>query len=245
MMIIWWSKHVGVTLSVLVCDIWINVLLHTSALVGPLHITNKCISWTVTHIELKCAVKQWKKCLCFIVFCLVRFIGQCAEHATVDFLLTFNLPCVTQHSIYRTDRTCNEMWTRHRMCYLFRHFLSAIIMEFSYRLKLRLSNWSVAWGSATRVRFSHSREVQPLPSGSATRVRFSHSRQVQPLPSGSATPVRFSHSRQVHPFASGSATRVRFSHSLQVQPLAWGSATHVRFSHSREVQPLTSGSGTH
>jgi hypothetical protein len=36
-MIIWWSKHVGVTLSVLVCDIWINVLLQTSALVGPLH----------------------------------------------------------------------------------------------------------------------------------------------------------------------------------------------------------------
>jgi hypothetical protein len=37
-MIIWWSKHVGVILSVLVCDIWINVLLQTSALVGPLYI---------------------------------------------------------------------------------------------------------------------------------------------------------------------------------------------------------------
>jgi hypothetical protein len=35
---IWWSKHVGVILSVLICDIWINVLLQTSALVGPLHI---------------------------------------------------------------------------------------------------------------------------------------------------------------------------------------------------------------
>jgi hypothetical protein len=34
-MIIWWSKHVGVILNVLVCDIWINVLLQTSALVGP------------------------------------------------------------------------------------------------------------------------------------------------------------------------------------------------------------------
>jgi hypothetical protein len=38
----WWSaddrKYVGVILSVLMCDIWINVLLQTSALVGPLYI---------------------------------------------------------------------------------------------------------------------------------------------------------------------------------------------------------------
>jgi hypothetical protein len=40
MMIIWWSKHVGVILNVLFCDIWINVLIQTSALVGPLHIVN-------------------------------------------------------------------------------------------------------------------------------------------------------------------------------------------------------------
>jgi hypothetical protein len=45
MMISWWSKHVGVILSVLMCDIWIN--------------TNKCISWTITHSELKCTVKHW------------------------------------------------------------------------------------------------------------------------------------------------------------------------------------------
>jgi hypothetical protein len=38
--ITWWSKHVGVILSILVCDIWINVLLQTSALVGPLYIEN-------------------------------------------------------------------------------------------------------------------------------------------------------------------------------------------------------------
>jgi hypothetical protein len=37
-MIIWWSKD-GVILSVLVCDIWINVSLQASALVGPLYIT--------------------------------------------------------------------------------------------------------------------------------------------------------------------------------------------------------------
>jgi hypothetical protein len=36
MMISWWSKYVGVILNVLMCDIWINVLLQTSALVGPL-----------------------------------------------------------------------------------------------------------------------------------------------------------------------------------------------------------------
>jgi hypothetical protein len=33
-------KHVGVVLSVLMYEIWINVLLYTSALVGPLHIVN-------------------------------------------------------------------------------------------------------------------------------------------------------------------------------------------------------------
>jgi hypothetical protein len=46
MKIIWWSKHVGVILSVLVCDIWINVLLQTSALVGPLYII---LARTVCH----------------------------------------------------------------------------------------------------------------------------------------------------------------------------------------------------
>jgi hypothetical protein len=35
--IIWWSKHVGANLNVLVCDIWINILLQTRALVGPLN----------------------------------------------------------------------------------------------------------------------------------------------------------------------------------------------------------------
>jgi hypothetical protein len=42
----WWlSKHVGVILSVLMCDIWINVLLQTGALVGPLHIVNWNAKW--------------------------------------------------------------------------------------------------------------------------------------------------------------------------------------------------------
>jgi hypothetical protein len=47
MVISWWSKHVGVILSVLMCDIWINVLLQTSALVGPLHIAHVLI-WFVS-----------------------------------------------------------------------------------------------------------------------------------------------------------------------------------------------------
>jgi hypothetical protein len=50
-MISWLSKHVGVILSVLMCDIWINVLLHTSALVGPLHIVNWNARWK-SEIEM-------------------------------------------------------------------------------------------------------------------------------------------------------------------------------------------------
>jgi hypothetical protein len=45
MIISWWSKHVGVILSVLMCDVWINVLLQTSALVGSLHIVNWNARW--------------------------------------------------------------------------------------------------------------------------------------------------------------------------------------------------------
>jgi hypothetical protein len=55
MMISWWSKHVGVILNVLMCDIWINVLLST-----------KCISWAVMYSELKCTVKQWNTDTWFI-----------------------------------------------------------------------------------------------------------------------------------------------------------------------------------
>jgi hypothetical protein len=55
MMISWWSKHVGVILSVLMCDICINALLHASALVGPLQIgaTSVCCCfwrWQLTKI---------------------------------------------------------------------------------------------------------------------------------------------------------------------------------------------------
>jgi hypothetical protein len=45
MIIIWWSKPVGVILNILVCDIWINVLMQTSALVGPLYIVNWNARW--------------------------------------------------------------------------------------------------------------------------------------------------------------------------------------------------------
>jgi hypothetical protein len=47
MIIIWWSKHVGVILSVLVCDIRINVLLQTSALVELLY----TVQWIEMHGE--------------------------------------------------------------------------------------------------------------------------------------------------------------------------------------------------
>jgi hypothetical protein len=52
-MINWWSKHGGVILCVLVCDIWINVLLQTSALVGPLYIVTllKFIYLTIFNIQ--------------------------------------------------------------------------------------------------------------------------------------------------------------------------------------------------
>jgi hypothetical protein len=67
MMISWWSKHVGVLLSVLMCDIWINVLLHTGALVGPLYIVN----WNA----------RWNSEICFPVLFLVvvRFCLVCLE----------------------------------------------------------------------------------------------------------------------------------------------------------------------
>jgi hypothetical protein len=41
------ERHVD---SVLMCDIWINVLLQTSALVGPLHITKENI-WNVKVVN--------------------------------------------------------------------------------------------------------------------------------------------------------------------------------------------------
>jgi hypothetical protein len=44
-MISWWSKHDGVILEVLMCEIWIKVLLKTSALVGTLHIVNWNTRW--------------------------------------------------------------------------------------------------------------------------------------------------------------------------------------------------------
>jgi hypothetical protein len=46
MMISWWSKHVGMILSVLMCDIWINILLQTSALVGQLHVVKSTTVYT-------------------------------------------------------------------------------------------------------------------------------------------------------------------------------------------------------
>jgi hypothetical protein len=72
MMISWWLKHFGVILSVLMCDIWINVLLQTSALVGPLHIevyrtSENRYGWMLTQfgrIDLSSRIDwhSWKCC---------------------------------------------------------------------------------------------------------------------------------------------------------------------------------------
>jgi hypothetical protein len=66
-MIIWWSKHAGVILNVLVYDIWINVLIQTSALVGPLHIVlNYKFKWISGPIHdgssrMTSSVGMWTK----------------------------------------------------------------------------------------------------------------------------------------------------------------------------------------
>jgi hypothetical protein len=65
-MIIWWSKHVGVILNVLVCDIWINVLIQTSALVDPLYTTKNILVLLLAikkdlHRIYKLVVDLWLK----------------------------------------------------------------------------------------------------------------------------------------------------------------------------------------
>jgi hypothetical protein len=71
MMISWWSKYVRVILSVLMCDIWINVLLQTSALVGPLHIVNWNAQWNseIHYIafRLNCKVATLPVTLAFYI----------------------------------------------------------------------------------------------------------------------------------------------------------------------------------
>jgi hypothetical protein len=82
MMIIWWSKHVGMILNVLVCDIWINVLLQTSALVGPLYIVDWNARWK-SEIQ---KVTVYKECYKFVR------------------LLILELPVFLMQTISRTDR---------------------------------------------------------------------------------------------------------------------------------------------
>jgi hypothetical protein len=65
-MISWWSKHVGVILSVLMCDIWINVSLQTSALVRPLHL---CICIFVFLFHFAPFHCYWTSFLLFSIFC--------------------------------------------------------------------------------------------------------------------------------------------------------------------------------
>jgi hypothetical protein len=79
MMISWWSKHVGMVLSILVCDIWINVLLYTSALVGPLH-TVKCHAAIVTVQSKSIWVGNRRSFFLFyLFFSLMSFSEKCSE----------------------------------------------------------------------------------------------------------------------------------------------------------------------
>jgi hypothetical protein len=72
MLIIWWSKHVGVILSVLVCDIWIDVLLQTSALVGPLYIVNWNARWN-SEMFVTCALIGFYKRILLIVVVIILY----------------------------------------------------------------------------------------------------------------------------------------------------------------------------
>jgi hypothetical protein len=81
MMISWWSKHVGVILSVLMCDIWINVLLHTSALVGQLYIVNWNARWNseIPRIFWGLNAAPWE--LPVTLFCVTILLFTSPRHA--------------------------------------------------------------------------------------------------------------------------------------------------------------------
>jgi hypothetical protein len=95
MMISWWSKHVRVVLSVLMCDIWINVLLQTSAFVGPLYIVNWNARWN-----------SEKKAMCFLWSRTSLFKYNSYElHASENWHLSqFRISGI------KRDTTCTSIW---------------------------------------------------------------------------------------------------------------------------------------
>jgi hypothetical protein len=101
MMIIWWSKRVVVILSVLVCEIWINVLLQTSALVGPLYIVIWNARWN-SEIYFYCfesvvyISKIYRQSLSELHVCSPAFL--CSNENTMWAGVFFNVPfCCTKN----------------------------------------------------------------------------------------------------------------------------------------------------
>jgi hypothetical protein len=113
MIIIWWSKHVGVILSVLMCDIWINVLLQTSALVGPLHIENIVVTvWAqcLNSVSTVCAQCECEHSVCTAwAQCEHRVCTVCARYLwrQSQFLLNTLQHCA--NSINTTDLDLNRV----------------------------------------------------------------------------------------------------------------------------------------
>jgi hypothetical protein len=103
MMISWWSKYVGVILSVLICDIWINVLLQTSVLVGPLHIGNfntVYAFWGILHFYCRRFINSLNQ----MVFCFWNGFRCPWQFYPFDWLRTSKLHSVWTPTLRRTYR---------------------------------------------------------------------------------------------------------------------------------------------
>jgi hypothetical protein len=94
-MISWWSKHVGVLSSVLTCDI-LNVLLYTSAFVGPLYLVNWNAWW-----NRNCKLVQFLEFTTHQKF----FISQLGSRLWVWESLLYS-------------PSCDLLWTLHRQLFI-------------------------------------------------------------------------------------------------------------------------------
>jgi hypothetical protein len=102
MMIIWWSKHVGVILSVLICDIWIDVYLPRSALVGPLYIVNWNARWNsedlltkfwlLKKVSVECDFNQDQKRSLMMIIWWSKYVGVILSVLICDIWIDVYLP---------------------------------------------------------------------------------------------------------------------------------------------------------
>jgi hypothetical protein len=110
MMISWRSKHVGVILSVLVCDIWFNVLLQTSALIGPLYIVNWNARWNSENLKsifVSGFPINYLYLLAIYMFCVLstysfKSSGFCRWYLPFEIIRRFDVvhrPCLTLSSL--------------------------------------------------------------------------------------------------------------------------------------------------